>query len=131
MTLATTGQDGEPYAAAVYFAADSQLQIYFFSSPASQHGRNLGHQPKAAIAFSPDCHSWEEIRGVQMRGHVQLLHAGSGWDYAWQTFASKFPFVRDLSDVVEQNWLYVFKPDWVRVIDNRQGFGFKQEWTIE
>jgi hypothetical protein len=36
--------------------------------------------------------------------------------------------VINLQEIVVINQMYVFKPHWVRLIDNRKGFGFKQEW---
>jgi len=32
--------------------------------------------------------------------------------------------------IVQRNALYVFSPTWVRLVDNRRGFGFKQEWDL-
>lgn len=131
MTLATRGPDGEPHAATVYFAADERLHLYYFSDPESQHGRDIIHDHRAAVAFHPECEGWEDISGVQMRGEVQMVQSGYEWDRAWEIYVEKFPFVSELQDVVAQNQLYVFIPAWVRLVDNRKGFGFKQEWTLK
>ena len=50
MTLATTGADGSPHAAAVYFAADEQNRFYFFSEADSQHTLDVSANPRAATA---------------------------------------------------------------------------------
>ena len=39
MTLATVGPSGEPQAAAVFYVADEQLNLFFLSSPTSRHSR--------------------------------------------------------------------------------------------
>jgi uncharacterized protein YhbP (UPF0306 family) len=130
MTLATTGLGGESHAAAVYFAADPDLRLYFFSDPQSQHGRDLSAEPRAAVSFYPPTQDWQDIRGVQMRGEVRLLEAGPEWQAGWLEYVTKFPFVRELKAVVAQNSMYVFTPSWVRLVDNTRGFGFKQEWTL-
>lgn len=130
MTLATTGFNGEIHAAPVYFVADESLQLYFFSDPNSQHAQDIIHQPAAAVAFYPECFSWEDIRGVQMRGEVHQVEPGTTWDRAWKLYQSKFPFVSSLKEIVAQNALYVFTPSWVRLVDNQRGFGYKQEWTL-
>ena len=136
LTLATCGPDGEPHAAAVYFAASLSLapgelpQLYFFSHPDSQHSRDILANPRAAAACYPECYDWEDIRGLQMRGHVRQLAPGPEWEAAWACYLAKFPFVSGLKDVVAQNALYVFTPQWLRLVDNRRGFGFKQEWTF-
>lgn len=130
MTLATRGPGGAPHAAAVYFAADERLHLYFFSDPESQHARDLIRDRRAAVAFHPECEGWEDIRGVQMRGEVRAVPPGETWDRAWDIYVDKFPFVSDLQDAVAQNQLYVFVPHWIRLVDNRKGFGFKQEWAL-
>jgi uncharacterized protein YhbP (UPF0306 family) len=132
MTLATTGPDGQPYAAPVYFAADltgETLRLYFFSDPASQHSQNLGRDPRAAAAFYPESQDWQEIRGVQLRGEACPLPGGEAWNAGWKCYAGKFPFVEGLKLIVARNTLYRFDPAWIRMVDNRRGFGFKEEWS--
>jgi uncharacterized protein YhbP (UPF0306 family) len=132
MTLATSGPDGQPFAAPVYFAADladGPLRLYFFSDPDSQHGRNLKRDPRLAAAFYPESDDWREIRGVQLRGEARPVPSGAAWDLGWRCYADKFPFVEGLKLIVARNTLYCVKPDWVRVVDNRRGFGFKEEWS--
>ncbi len=130
LTLATTGEDGQPHAAAVYFVADDNLRLYFFSDPSSQHSQDIGRDPRAAVAVYPECHDWKDIRGLQMRGEVRLVLSPSEWQAAWERYVAKFPFVSELAQVVSQNALYVFIPSWLRWVDNRYGFGFKQEWSL-
>jgi uncharacterized protein YhbP (UPF0306 family) len=128
MTLATTGSDGEPHAADVYFAADEELRFYFFSDPLSQHGVDIAWSPRAAVTIHPESQGWEDIRGLQMRGEVKRIEPGSAWDGAWEKYVAKFPFVAGLKAVVDRNQLFVFVPHWIRLVDNRRGFGFKEEW---
>lgn len=130
MTLATNGMEGEPHAAAVYFAADESLRLYFFSDPESQHGQDLSADRRAAASFYPQTQDWQDIRGVQMRGEVRLVEGNPEWEAGWAVYVAKFPFVRELKAIVAENALYVFVPDWVRLVDNTRGFGFKQEWTL-
>ena len=128
MTLATSGPLGEPHAAPVYFAAGGdELRFYFFSDPASQHGRDLASNPLAAASIHPLVSGWREIRGLQMRGEARLIPPGEEWLEAWQLYQAKFPFVAQLKAVVEQSGLYVFIPRWIRLVDNRREFGFKEE----
>ena len=129
MTLATSGAGGEPHAAAVYFAADEDLHLYFFSYPESQHGQDLSRDQRAAVSFYPQTQDWQDIRGVQMRGQVQRVKPDSEWETGWGMYTAKFPFARELKAIVAQNSLYFFVPSWVRLVDNTRGFGFKQEWT--
>ncbi len=130
LTLATTGQGGEPHAASLYFVADQALNLYFFSDPDSQHGQDIAVNPQSAITIYPECQGWQDIRGLQMRGKVYLVQPGSDWEAAWEAYQTKFPFVTSLKAVVARNALYVFKPKWIRLVDNRLGFGHKDEWTL-
>jgi uncharacterized protein YhbP (UPF0306 family) len=130
LSLATSAAGGSPHVAPVYFAADQALRLYFFSAPDSLHSRHLAENPHAAGAIYPECHDWRDIRGLQLHGEVHPVPAGPEWDAAWELYAAKFPFVAELRAAVEANVLYAFIPRWARLVDNRQGFGFKQEWHL-
>ena len=130
MTLATTGAEGEAHAAAVYFAAGADLALYFFSAAESQHSQDLKRRPQAAAAIYPEVSGWQAIRGLQLRGQVALVPHGAEWQAAWELYAGKFPFVKGLKSIVASNALYAFTPRWLRLVDNRRGFGFKQEWDL-
>ena len=130
MSLATVSAQGEPHAAAVYFAADpDRCNLYFFSSANSQHSQDIEHNPRAAAALHPLVEDWTQIHGLQLRGTVQPVPTGQDWERGWRFYQEKFPFVKDLQAVVAQNHLYSFRPTWIRQIDNRQKFGFKEEWS--
>lgn len=130
LVLATSDEDGTPFAAPLYFAADEALTLFFFSSAGSQHGQNLAHRLQAAAAFYPASASWPEIRGVQMRGTAAVVAPGPAWKAAWTVYRTKFPFVEAMQKEIARNQLYAFRPWWIRLVDNRQGFGHKREWTL-
>ena len=128
MTLATGGVEGAPHAAPVYFAADENGRLYFFSDAASQHALDLQNgAARAAAAIHPLVSGWQEIRGLQLRGRVRVVPAGAEWERAWNLYQAKFPFVESLKSTVARSTLYAFEPDWVRLVDNRKGFGWKEE----
>ncbi len=128
MTIASSDRSGEPHAAAVYFAAGEDLNFYYFSDPLSQHSQDLVQRPQAAVAIYPGDQDWQDIRGLQLRGDIRTVNPGTEWENAWVLYSDKFPFVVELRELVARNQLYVFIPTWVRLLDNRRGFGFKQEW---
>jgi uncharacterized protein YhbP (UPF0306 family) len=130
MTLATTGEHGEAHAAAVYFAAGEDLTLYFFSAADSQHCQDLKLHSQAAAAIHPQVSGWQAIRGLQLRGKATVLPTGTEWQAAWAIYTGKFPFVKALKNIVLSNELYAFTPTWLRLVDNRRGFGFKQEWNL-
>lgn len=130
MTLATTGAGGEPHAAPVYFATGESLRLYFFSEETSQHSRDIAGDPRAAAAIYAEGQDWREIHGLQLRGVVKAVPAGPEWEAAWKQYVAKFPFAAGLKEIVRRNTLYVFVPHWIRLVDNRRGFGFKEEWIL-
>ena len=130
MALATAGPNNQPHTAPVYFAADNSLQFFFFSDPDSQHCRDLAQNTKAAAAVYPECFDWQDIRGIQMSGQAMQVEPGPDWERAWQLYQSKYPFVAGMKDVLSRNTMYVFIPSWLRLVDNRLGFGYKREWRL-
>ena len=128
MTIATTGRDGEPHAAAVYFACDELLNLYFYSDAGSQHSLDTDRDSRSAVTVHTESSGWQEIHGLQMRGVISDVRANGERQNAWVLYQTKFPFVIDLEEIVTANQLYAFRPDWIRLVDNRQGFGYKQEW---
>lgn len=128
MTLATIGAVGKPHAAAVYFACDEVINLYYFSNPTSQHALDLTLNPQAAATIYSECQGWLDIRGLQLRGEVQTVAPGMDWDKGWQLYIEKFPFVKGLQIIVSLNQMYQFKATWMRWTDNRLGFGHQEEW---
>ncbi len=142
MTLATVGPQGEPQAAAVFYAADERLNLYFLSSPTSRHSQNLLRDARVAATIHADGQAWQAIRGVQIEGAVELVEEVTTLAQAARTYAGRFDFVRGLLDdgddgpvvlrgPVANSRFYVLRPAWIRLIDNTLGFGHKKEWTLD
>jgi flavin prenyltransferase len=129
LTLATVDRHSTPHAASLYFVADKENKLYFFSDKKSQHSQDLTENTRAAVTISPLVNGWKEIRGLQMRGTVRRVFPGEEWEQAWKHYLAKFPFVKDLADIVVENHLFVFIPEWIRLVDNTKGFGNKEERT--
>jgi len=129
MVLATRLPDGTPRATPVYFAADERLHLVFLSDADSVHSRNLAMSPSASAAMYPEERDWRKLRGVQMTGRARPLD-GTEAHAARRTFARRFPFVAELASAMADSRIYEFTPAWVRLIDNRRGFGFQQEWSL-
>jgi uncharacterized pyridoxamine 5'-phosphate oxidase family protein len=49
MTLGTADADGHPWVSPVFFAADRYRELYWMSSPAAAHSRNLAARPELSI----------------------------------------------------------------------------------
>jgi uncharacterized protein YhbP (UPF0306 family) len=72
MQLATS-LDGQPWVCSVWFVADNDLNIYWFSSTARRHSEEVLKNPKVAGAIvlphTPD----DPPRGIQFSGEATVL----------------------------------------------------------
>lgn len=143
MTLAYTDEDG-PQACAVLYAAaavdggaaDGVSRagpvLYFVTATGTRHGRALaGSGGRAAFTAQQDGQEWSGLTGLQGRGRCRVL-AGAERAAGWQVYLARFPFVAGserLRGALERTSLWELRPDWLRLIDNGQGFGHKEEWS--
>lgn len=142
MTLATVGPDGAPQAAALFYAADEGLNLYFLSSPNSQHSQNLARQPRVAATVHADGQAWQTIRGLQIEGAAHPVEGLRELAHATKVYAGRFEFLKGLLGAddasgpvvlrgpVASSRFYVLRPTWIRLIDNTQGFGQKEELDL-
>jgi uncharacterized protein len=129
MTLATYGAEG-PWAAAVFYANDG-FNLYFVSSPASRHGRDLAAHAAAAVTVQEDYREWREIKGIQIEGMVEQL-SGAAETRARKLYAAKFPLVAASAPAAI---VAAFaKVRWYRLgaarayfVDNSAGFGHRDQ----
>ncbi len=63
-----------------------------------------------------------------MHGVARIIEQGACWEKGWELYQDKFPFASSLKEIVARNTLYGFLPSWLRMVDNRKGFGFRKEW---
>lgn len=134
MTLAYTDADG-PGACAVLYAltAGTVPSLIFVTSTGTRHGRAMQEQSPAQVAFTAqrDGQEWSGLTGVQGRGACRRLD-GLSRDAAWIAYTTRFPFVTAdtrLASALKRTALWELAPTWLRLIDNTQGFGHKEEWS--
>ncbi len=139
LTLATVGSDGAPAAAAVFYAHDGDLSLYFLSEERTAHGRDLLANPIVAGAIQADGQDWPTIRGLQVRGTASLAGPGDvaraaavyGRKYAFVAVAlvgAEGPGI--LTGSLAKARLWVLRPRWFRLIDKIVLFGFKEEFDL-
>jgi len=129
LSLATLDPDGRPRATPLFFAFDDQACLFFLSERETQHCRNLSRDSSAAASLYPEVADWHEIRGLQIRGFASVVPA-SEREPALALYTTRFPFAGELGGIVSLSEIYCLHPTWVRLIDNRQGFGYKREWNL-
>ncbi|GFE15935.1 hypothetical protein Sgleb_39820 [Streptomyces glebosus] len=106
--------------------------LYFVTATTTRHGRALA-EPGTRVAFTAqrDGQEWSGLTGLQGRGRCRPL-TGAERAAGWQVYIERFPFVAAsdrLRAALERTTLWELRPDWLRLIDNGQGFGHKEEWS--
>jgi uncharacterized protein YhbP (UPF0306 family) len=131
MTLATHGADG-PWAAAVFYASDG-FNLYFVSSPASRHSRNLAAHAAVAATVQEDYLEWREIKGIQLEGTVEQL-SGAEEASARKLYGMKFPLAANLGSAPAAIAAAFAKVRWYKLgaarayfVDNAAGFGHRDQ----
>lgn len=131
MTLSTVETDGTPAAAPLFYVLFHDA-LLFLSDPSTRHVQNLLASPQVAIAVYQDGQAWDSIRGLQARGRAVPLPREQE-AAARSTYVRRFPFLRRVegtplaSAVARARW-YLVHLEWIRLVDNTRGFGWKAEW---
>lgn len=133
LTLATSGEAGEPQAADLYYARlDDAPQLGFVSTRSSRHAINIARDPRVACTVHAAASRWRDIRGVQMQGVCARL-SGPAAAHAWARYAARFPFVLTdalLGAALAKVDMYAITPHWLRWIDNSVRLGYQVEQAL-
>lgn len=136
MTLATSAEDA-PWAAGVFYVSHD-FAISFVSDPKSRHCANVRRNPAASAAIHENYADWREIRGLQIEGRVEEVSAAE-IPAIMSAYVEKFPFVRGLltpegffrvgGKMIEARF-YKLVPSRCVLLDNRKGFGHREEFVV-
>jgi uncharacterized protein YhbP (UPF0306 family) len=130
LALATSDASGKPYVAPLFYLADGDLRLYWFSSPSSRHSRNLKANAAAAVTVYRSTRDWKNIRGVQMRGEATVVRDRERRRGVAQSYAERFHLGSMFDAAMARSSLYQFLPVWVRYIDNSVRFGYRFEAAV-
>jgi uncharacterized protein YhbP (UPF0306 family) len=131
--VATCDASLGPHAANVQFVSDAAWRLYWVSSTEARHSRDLAHDDRAAVTIYGHDDRAEHIHGLQMHGHAAIIGDPDERRHARSLYVAKFAFILDnpaLDRAVEAQAFYRLTPAWLRWIDNRRGFGWKRELTV-
>lgn len=130
LVLATTSDGGRPCSTPLFYIAGDDLRLYWFSSSASAHSKNLKRNPAAAASIYRPKVNWKEIRGLQMEGTVATVKDRALRKAISAAYGERFHLGAIFRTAIAHSSLYVFRPEWVRYIDNSKRFGSKFELTL-
>ncbi len=142
LTLATSGEKA-PAAAALFFASDADLNLYFVSSAATRHVENLLANPEVAVTVNADTADWRAIQGLQIEGRAEPVDE-SDEARVRELYLAKFPAIASLlaapadaaadadgeqvASKMGEARFYRIVPRKIRIIDNTRGFGHHDEF---
>lgn len=130
LVLATTSASGESRSTPLFYLADDELSLYWFSSASSGHSTDLKRDANAAATVYRPTTDWKSICGVQMRGTVATIIDRSQRKTITYEYCRHFRLGTLFRATLSRSTLYVFRPSWVRYIDNARRFGFKFELSL-
>ena len=140
LSLSTSSADG-PWAAALFYVCDADLNLYFLSDPATRHCRDLELDARVAVTVNLHHADWTEIRGLQIAARAAAV-ATEEREAIEQRYLERFPDIRALvseprvpqAQAVAQRFtssrFYRIVPERVRWIDNTRGFGYREELRL-
>ena len=88
MQLATS-LDNQPWACSVWFAADKELNIYWFSSTTRRHSAEVLKNKKVAAAIAIPQDPKDPPRGLQLQGRADLLTDKKDIDRAISAYSGR------------------------------------------
>ncbi len=139
LALATVGAECTPAAAAVFYAHDDDLTLYFLSEEKTRHAQNILANLEVAGTIQDDQQDWRAIRGLQLQGRAERVPAARH-AHAVAVYARKFAFVAGLLAGAQgpatlvgplaKARFWQLMPDWFRLTDNTVRFGYKEELDL-
>ena len=119
LTLATATKDGAPYCCNAFFAYRADEQAFVFTSDKTTlHGEMMLANPRVAASVVLETRTVGKVQGLQITGTVMPAKEGEKMAYI-----KSFPYaaVADLT-------LWRIEADFMKLTDNRLGFGKKLIW---
>ncbi len=122
MNLATSVDD-QPYIAHCFFSYDKKNNIFIFTSnPDTRHGKEMISNNLAAAGIALETTTIGKIQGLQMTGKI-LQFEGDDLKRAKKKYLKKFPYA-----ILKLETMWGFEPYYMKLTDNRLGFGTKLRW---
>lgn len=125
MTIATTN-NGLPYCANAFYAymEDSDLFVVT-SSTETKHAQDWMKNPKIAGTIALETKTIGKIRGAQFCGTIRKPTKEESKETK-NAYLKRFPYA-----VIMDIELWVIEPEFVKMTDNKLGFGKKLIWEKE
>lgn len=121
-TLATS-RDNKPYTSTCFYVYLPEINLFVFTSDKNtRHIQDTEQQHTVAGAIALETSIVGKIRGIQFTGIIKELE-GKELSVAQKAYIKKFPIA-----ILAKTTLWGITPDFIKMTDNRLGFGKKIIW---
>jgi uncharacterized protein len=121
-TLATSSNN-KPYTCTCFYVYINELNMLVFTSDkTTKHIMDVQEQPFVSGAIALETGVIGKIRGIQFTGELTEL-SGKELSLAKKAYLMKFPVA-----ILMKTTLWGIVPDFIKMTDNRLGFGTKLIW---
>lgn len=130
MSLATCGIEGA-WSAPVYYLF-AHRKFYFFSNPEARHIQ-MGQDQRTGASIFLDHPDITRLQGIQMSGIIRKCPLDARSLGVATTYCTQFNIKGGAGNILEffalkfHASLFFFQPDRVYYMDNRKGFGSREE----
>jgi len=122
LTLATSFEN-KPYCANCFYVYIPDDNVFVFTSDEdTKHITDAISQPYIAGSIVLETDVIGKIQGIQFNGYVKKAEGDEG-KKAKRAYLKKYPFA-----VLMKTTLWILEPTFVKMTDNRLGFGKKLIW---
>ncbi len=125
LTLATTFEGAPWVANCFYVFIESENALVFTSDRNTKHIRDLEETTRVAASIVLETNVVGKIQGIQLRGELREPE-GEMIKLAKTAYLKRFPFA-----ALMETTLWTLNMDYIKMTDNRLGFGKKLIWEKE
>jgi uncharacterized protein len=118
-----TSVENKPWCCSCFYSfIEDEMTLILTSDDETRHAREFFKNPN--IAGSVHLETWiiGKIKGIQFSGTIELAE-GDKIDKARKSYLKSFPFA-----VLMNTTLWILKIDFIKMTDNKFGFGKKLIW---
>ena len=122
LTLATSA-GSQPYCCNCFYAYDENRNIFIVkTNEGTRHTQEIIQNPRVALSIVLETEEIGKIQGLQITGEA-VFYDGDSLHEATKTYLKRFPYA-----VLKPGETLAIEPDYMKLTDNRFGFGKKLIW---
>lgn len=127
MTIATVGEHGTPRTANLFYAYDIDNDVFVFTSSLSTaHGSDMCSCPFVGANIVLESSMIGSLEGLQIEGVVRRPESSEELSRVKKIYLKRFPFA-----IAAELELWSLRADFMKMTDNKLGFGKKIIWKRE